>query len=163
MPCPMTALARAALAAALLLGAPWALAEKIGEVSTAFKWVGPNHKVVVEAYDDPLVAGVTCYVSRARTGGIKGAIGIAEDRAEASIACRQVGPLRFAKPLPEQEEVFSERMSVLFKRLRTVRMVDAARNTLIYLSYSDKLIEGSPQNSISAVPVDRATPIPVAR
>ena len=138
-------------------------AETVGEVSTTFKLIGPNHKVVVEAYDDPQVQGVTCYISRARTGGIKGAFGLAEDLAEASIACRQVGPLRFAKPLPKQEEIFTERMSILFKRLRTVRMVDAARNTLIYLSYSDKLIDGSPQNSVTAVPVGRDTPIPTEK
>ena len=138
-------------------------AEKIGDVSTAFQWVGPNHKVAVEAYDDPKVGGITCYVSRARTGGVKGALGLAEDRAEASIACRQVGPLVFGKELPAQEEVFSERMSILFKRMRVVRMVDSARNTLVYLSYSDKLIDGSPQNSITAVPVDRSTPVPLKK
>lgn len=143
----------------LLAGA--ASAQKIGEVSTAFQWIGPNHKIVVEAYDDPAVQGITCYVARARTGGIKGAVGLAEDRAEASIACRQVGPVQFKKPLPPEQEVFSERMSVLFKRLRVVRMVDAPRNTLVYLSYSDKLIDGSPQNSVTAVPVDPATPIPL--
>ena len=148
----------------LLLGlalSGWTLAEKVGEVSTAFILIGANHKVVVEAYDDPKVNGVTCYVSRARTGGVMGAIGLAEDKAEASIACRQTGPLSFAKPLRQQQEIFSERMSLLFKRLRVVRMVDAPRNTLVYLSYSDKLIDGSPQNSITAVPVDRATPIPL--
>ena len=150
-------------ALAFMLSLGCAHAETVGEVSTTFKFVGPNHKVVVEAYDDPKVQGVTCYISRARTGGIKGALGLAEDRAEASIACRQVGPLVFSKPLPQQEEIFSERMSILFKRLRTVRMVDAKRNTLIYLSYSDKLIDGSPQNSITAVPVGRDTPIPMEK
>jgi hypothetical protein len=99
------------------------------------------------------VQGVTCYVSRARIGGIKGTLGLAEDRAEASIACRQVGPISFPEPLKKQEEVFSERMSILFKRLRIVRMVDAPRNTLVYLTYSEKLIDGSPQNSVTAVPV----------
>ena len=138
-----------------------AQAQQIGDVSTAFQWIGPNHKIVVEAYDDPQVEGVTCYVSRAKTGGIKGGLGLAEDRAEASIACRQVAPVRFNQPLPKEDEVFSERMSVLFKRLRVVRMVDAPRNTLVYLTYSDKLIEGSPQNGVTAVPIDRATPIPV--
>ena len=138
-----------------------AQAQQIGDVSTAFQWIGPNHKIVVDAYDDPRVEGVTCYVSRAKTGGVKGGLGLAEDRAEASIACRQVGPVRFKQPLPKEEEVFSERMSVLFKRLRVVRMVDAPRNTLVYLTYSDKLIEGSPQNSLTAVPIDRATPIPL--
>jgi CreA protein len=82
--------------------------------------------------------GVTCYVSRAKTGGIKGALGLAEDKAEASIACRQVGPISFRKPLRQQEEVFSERISLVFKRLRVVRMVDAKRNTLVYLTYSDR-------------------------
>jgi len=150
---------------ALLLGlcatACGGSAEPVGEVDTAFKLIGPDHKVVVEAYDDPHVEGVTCYVSRARTGGISGALGLAEDKAEASIACRQVGPIRIAGPLPQREEVYAERQSILFKRLRVVRMVDAKRNTLIYLTYSDKLIDGSPQNAVTAVPVDRATPIPV--
>ncbi len=136
--------------------------EKIGSVDTAFQWIGRDHDIIVEAYDDPAVQGVTCYVSRARIGGIKGTLGLAEDRAEASIACRQVGPISFPKPpLKQQEEVFSERMSILFKRLRIVRMVDAQRNALVYLTYSDKLIDGSPQNAVTAVPVDRATPIPV--
>jgi CreA protein len=140
---------------------PAARAEVIGEVDTVFKLIGPDHKIVVEAYDDPSVPGITCFVSRARTGGIKGALGIAEDKAEASIACRQVGPLAFPKPLPRQEEVFSERMSLLFKKLRIVRMVDSKRNALIYLTYSERVIEGSPQNSVTAVPVDVAVRIPV--
>ena len=138
-------------------------AQKIGEVSTAFQWVGPNHKIVVEAYDDPEVQGVTCYVSRARTGGIKGGLGLAEDRAEASIDCRQVGPIQFKGPIEQEDEIFTERMSILFKRLRVVRMVDLKRNTLIYLAYSDKLIEGSPQNSVAVVPIDRTTPIPLKK
>ena len=136
-------------------------AQRIGEVDTVFKFIGPDHKIVVEAYDDPEVKGVTCYVSRAKTGGIKGGLGLAEDKAEASIACRQTGPISFPKPLKRQDELFSERISLVFKRLRVVRMVDATRNTLVYLTYSDRVIEGSPQNSLTAVPVDRATPIPV--
>lgn len=136
-------------------------AEEIGEVDTVFKLIGPDHKIVVDAYDDPGVAGVTCYVSRAKTGGIKGGLGLAEDKSEASIACRQTGPITFAKPLRQQEEMFSERISLVFKKLRVVRMVDKARNTLVYLTYSDRVIEGSPQNSVTAVPVDRATPIPL--
>ncbi len=149
-----------AISAAAMCGA--AGAEPIGEVDTVFKLIGPDHKIVVDAYDDPKVAGVTCYVSRAKTGGIKGAIGLAEDKAEASIACRQVGPIAFAgKALQVQEEMFNERISLVFKRLRVVRMVDRKRNTLVYLTYSDRVIEGSPQNSVTAVPVDRGTPIPV--
>ena len=132
-------------------------------MDTAFKWIGRDHDILVEAYDDPSALGVTCYVSRARTGGIKGTLGLAEDRAEASIACRQTGPVSFPKPLRQQEEVFSERMSILFKRLRIVRMVDAPRNTLVYLTYSEKLIDGSPQNSVSAVPIDRGTAIPLKK
>lgn len=148
--------------AALLLGA-WSLAhaEQIGEVDTVFKWIGPDHKIVVDAHDDPKVQGVTCYVSRAKTGGLKGAVGLAEDKSEASISCRQVGPISFTKPLPEQEEMFNERLSLVFKKLRVVRMVDAKRNTLVYLTYSERVIEGSPQNSVTAVPVDRSTPIPL--
>ncbi len=144
---------------ALLAACAAVQANPIGEVDTVFKLVGPDHKIVVEAYDDPHVPGVTCYVSRARTGGIKGALGLAEDKSEASIACRQVGPISFPKPLPQQEEVFHERISLVFKKLRIVRMVDAQRNALVYLTYSDRLIEGSPQNAVTAVPVDRATPI----
>ncbi len=150
------------LAPALVLAlAAAARAEPIGDVDTAFQWIGPDHKIVVEAYDDPKVVGVTCYVSRAKTGGIKGALGIAVDKSEASIACRQVGPISVRQPLPRQEEVFNERLSLLFKRLRIVRMVDRARNTLVYLTYSDRLVDGSPQNAVTAVAVDRATPIPL--
>jgi len=138
-----------------------ARADPVGEVDTVFVWIGPDHKIVVDAYDDPGVAGVTCYVSRAKTGGIKGGLGLAEDKSEASIACRQVGPISFPKPLRQQEEMFSERISLIFKKLRVVRMVDKARNTLVYLTYSDRVIEGSPQNSVTAVPVDRAMPIPL--
>ena len=153
--------ARLALALAGLLAAGAASAQRVGEVDTVFRLIGPDNKVVVDAYDDPGVEGVACYVSRATTGGVKGAVGIAEDKADASIACRQVGALRFKAPLPVQEEIFSTRQSILFKRLHVVRMVDRARNTLVYLSYSDRLIEGSPKNSVTAVPVDAANPIPL--
>ena len=149
-------------------------AQQVGEVSTVFKLLSPNDKIVVDAYDgsvrlyvsepgddDPKVAGVTCYVSRAKTGGYKGALGLAEDKSEASIACRQTGPITFSKPLEAQEDVMTERISLVFKKLRVVRMVDAPRNTLVYLTYSDRLIEGSPQNSVTAVPVDRANKIPL--
>jgi CreA protein len=152
---------RALLAAAGLIAAASgvARAETIGDVDTAFKLIGPDHKIVVDAYDDPKVSGVTCYVSRARTGGVKGALGLAEDKAEASIACRQIGPISFNAPIADKEEVVTERQSILFKHLRVVRMVDRARNALVYLTYSDRLIDGSPKNSVTVVPVDRATPI----
>ncbi|MBL0088551.1 MAG: CreA family protein [Ideonella sp.] len=152
---------RLVLATSLLLCAGVAWAEPVGEVDTVFKLIGPDHKIVVDAHDDPKVNGVTCYVSRAKTGGIKGAVGLAEDKADASIACRQVGPISFTKPLPRQEEVFSVSTSLVFKKLRIVRMVDAKRNTLVYLTYSDRLIEGSPKNSVTAVAVDLGAPIPL--
>ncbi len=148
---------------ALLFVATLARAEPIGSVDTAFKLIGPDHKIVVDVYDDPKVQGVACYVSRAKTGGISGAIGLAEDKAEAAIACRQVGPIAITQPLAKQEEVFNERISLVFKKLRIVRMVDPARNTLVYLTYSEKLIDGSPQNSVTAVPVARETPIPLKK
>lgn len=137
-----------------------AMAEEIGSVDTVFKWLGPNHKIVVEAFDDPKVAGVTCYLSRAKTGGIKGGLGLAEDRAEASIACRQVGPIRFAEKLEDGEVVFKERTSLVFKTMQVVRFFDESRNALVYLVYSDRVIEGSPQNAVTAIPV---LPWPTAR
>lgn len=138
------------IAFALLLAMP-AQADEIGEVTTAWKLLGANHRIVVEAFDDPKVEGVSCFVSRARTGGISGSLGLAEDTSDASIACRQTGPIRFLDELEEGEDVFSERASLLFKRIQVVRFFDETRNTLVYLTYSDKLIEGSPKNSLSAV------------
>ena len=139
----------AAVAAMPLLVA----AEEIGSVSTVFKWLGPNDKIVIEAFDDPKVEGVTCYLSRAKTGGVKGGLGLAEDRAEASIACRQVGPVRFTAELKDGEEVFRERTSLVFKTMQVVRFFDRKRNTLVYLVYSDRIIEGSPQNAVTAIPI----------
>lgn len=130
-----------------------AKAEQVGEVSTVFKFLGPNDRIVVEAFDDPKVEGVTCYLSRAKSGGVKGGLGLAEDRAEASIACRQVGPIRFAQPLKDGEEVFKERTSLVFKTMQVVRFFDEKRNTLVYLVYSDRVIEGSPQNAVTAIPI----------
>jgi len=134
-------------------------AETVGAVDTAFKFIGRNHQVVVEVFDDPKVKGVSCYVSRARTGGIKGTLGLAEDTSDASVACRQVGDITLLEPLRQQEEVFSQSASILFKKVRIVRMADVKRNTLVYLVYSDKLIEGSPQNNVTAVPVPASTPL----
>jgi len=128
-------------------------AEEIGSVSTVFKMLGPNDKIVVEAFDDPKVDGVTCYLSRAKKGGISGGLGVAEDTSDASIACRQVGPIRYKAKFKDGEEVFKKDTSLLFKSLQVVRFLDAKRNVLIYLVYSDRIIEGSPKNSISVVPV----------
>ncbi|GAB7535343.1 CreA family protein [Burkholderia sp. 22PA0099] len=135
-------------------------AEEVASVNTNFRVTGSD-RVVVEAYDDPLVQGVTCYVSRARTGGIKGSLGLAEDPSEASIACRQVAPIHFTQPLKQQTDVFSERMSFIFKTLHVVRVVDKKRNTLVYLTYSDRVVSGSAKNSVTAVPVPDGTPIPL--
>lgn len=150
----------AVVSAALTFSARPADAEEIGSVNTHFR-LPRSDRVAVEAYDDPAVAGVTCYVSRARTGGVKGTLGIAEDPTEASIACRQVGAIRFSQSVRQQEDVFTDRMSLIFKTLHVVRIVDAKRNTLVYLTYSDRVISGSAKNSITAVPVPGNTPIPV--
>lgn len=143
-----------------LLAGTLAKAEEIGAVDTEFKLIGPDHKVVVEAFDDPDVQGIACYVSRAKTGGIKGALGVAEDPARFSVACRQVGPIRFVNPLPRQAQVFKEGASLVWKHVRVVRIVDAKRNTLTYLTYSDRLIDGFPDNAVSAVAVlDQRIPL----
>lgn len=125
----------------------------IGEVSTRFRWIGPNDKVVVDAFADPKVQGVVCHISRAQTGGVKGGLGVAEDTSDAAIACRQVGPIVIKGEPEDGERVFDERRSVLFKTLQVVRFFDKANNVLVYVSYSDRVIEGSPQNSISSVPI----------
>ena len=135
----------------LWLAAAPAMAEEIGSVDTVWKLLGANHKIVVEVFDDPKVEGVSCFVSRAKTGGVSGSLGLAEDTSDASIACRQVGPIKFRAELNEGEEVFGRRASILFKRVQVVRFFNEERNTLVYLTYSDRVIEGSPKNSISAV------------
>jgi CreA protein len=124
-----------------------------GSVSTNFRWLGPNDKIVVDGFDDPKVQGVACHISRAQTGGVKGAIGVAEDTSDASIACRQVGPIKFVGELKDGERVFDEHRSLVFKSLQVVRFFDRERNVLVYVSYSDRVIAGSPQNSISTVPI----------
>jgi CreA protein len=134
--------------------------EEIASVNTNFRITGSD-RVVVEAYDDPLVEGVTCYVSRARTGGVKGTLGIAEDPTEASIACRHVGPIKITAPLKRQSDVFTERMSLLFKTLHVVRVVDEKRNALVYMTYSDRIVSGSAKNSVSAVPLPTGMTVPL--
>lgn len=144
---------------ALLAGS--AHAEKIGEVDTVFKLIGPDHKIVVDVFDDPRVQGVSCYLSRAKTGGIGGALGLAEDKADASVSCGQVGDIRFLGALPRQEEVFTAKASLVFKHMRVVRMVDPKRNTLVYMVYSDRLVDGSPKSSVTHLPVPPAVKIPL--
>lgn len=143
-------------ALAALLFAALALpvaAEEVGCVTTSWKLIGANHRVCVYAFDDPKVPGVTCHVSQARTGGLKGSFGLAEDPSQFSLACRQVGPITLPAKLPENEIAFSEDTSILFKETAVHRSYDAKRNVLIYLAISRKLIDGAPANSISTVPV----------
>ena len=128
-------------------------AEEVGSVDTEFKWLGPDHKIVVEAFDDPKIEGITCYLSRSKKGGLKGMVGLAEETSDASLACRQVGPIHLVGELKEGEKVFSESRSLIFKSLQVVRFFDKKRQTYIYLAYSDRVIEGSPQNAISTVPI----------
>ena len=144
--------------AALLLSS---LTLTASAVSTTFKLLSPNDKVVVDVFDDPAVNGVACYLSHAKTGGYAGALGLAEDTSDAAVACRQVGPISFKEKIDLQDEVFNARSSFLFKHVRVVRMVDVKRNTLVYLVYSDKIIDGSPKNNVTAVPVPAELPIPV--
>jgi len=143
--------------ALMLLVGRNALAEEVGSVDTVFKIFGPDHKIVVEAFDDPDVKNVTCYISRAKTGGIKGGLGLAEDTADAAISCQQVGPVELSDKIKngkaQGDVVFQKRTSLVFKKLQVVRFYDAKRNTLAYLAYSDKVVEGSPKNALSAVPI----------
>lgn len=132
-------------------------AEQIGSVDTVFKMFGPDHKIVVEAFDDPDITNVTCYISRAKTGGIKGGLGLAEDTSDAAISCQQVGPIELSDKIKngksQGEVVFQKRTSLVFKKLQVVRFYDSKRNALVYLTYSDKVVDGSPKNAISAVPI----------
>jgi CreA protein len=134
-----------------------ATADEIGSVDTKFSWTGPDDKIVIEAFDDPDVEGVACYLSRAKTGGFKGAIGLAEDTSDASIACRQIGPIELDSDIVKGKrdggEVFKQRTSLVFKTLQVVRFYDKKRHVLVYLTYSDRVVEGSPKNSISVVAI----------
>ena len=124
-----------------------------GAVSTRFHLLGPNDKIVVDGFDDPRVEGVACHISRAQTGGLKGGLGVAEDTSDASIACRQIGPIKIIGEIKDGERVFDERRSLIFKTLQVVRFFDRKRNVLVYVAYSNRFIEGSPKNSISSVPI----------
>lgn len=140
----------APLLAALALTAN---AEEIACVTTSWKLIGANHRVCVQAFDDPKIPGVTCHVSQARTGGVKGSLGLAEDPSQFSLACRQVGPITLPEKLPSDEVVFSADTSLIFKETSIHRTYDEKRRVLVYLAISRKLIDGAPANSISTVPV----------
>ena len=124
-----------------------------GSVNTKFRLFGPDDKIVVDGFDDPNVQGVACFIARAQTGGMKGALGVAEDTSDASIACRQIGPIKITGDIKDGDRVFDERRSLIFKTLQVVRFFDRKRNVLVYVAYSDRFIEGSPKNSISSVPI----------
>jgi CreA protein len=137
----------------LLVGIKPVWADDIGCLDTTFKLLSPNDSVCVSAFEDPKVPGVTCHISQARKGGWGSVVGLSEDPSRFSIACRQTGPISLPDKLPDQENVFSEKTSIFFKNTKVIRMFDKKHNTLIYLAVSTKLIEGSPQNSISTVPI----------
>jgi CreA protein len=134
-----------------------AQAEELGSVRTKFKVLGTNDTIVIEAFDDPDISGATCYLSRAKKGGISGSLGLAEDTSDASISCRQTGPIVLPTEVgsgdADGEKVFRKSTSLLFKTLQVVRFYDKKRNTLVYLTYSNKIIDGSPKNSVSTIPI----------
>jgi len=139
---------------ALLAGPSLALADDMECVSTTFRMLSPNDKVCISVFDDPKVPGVTCYISQARKGGWGQPLGLNEDPSNFSVTCRQMGPVTVdLKSLPEREEAFSEKTSIFFKKTRIYRIPDLKRNALVYLAISAKIIDGSPANAISAVPV----------
>ena len=136
----------AAVSGIVMLAASGARADDIACVSTTFRLVGANDKVCISAFDDPKVAGVACHISQARTGGLKGSFGLAEDPSRFSIACRQIGPISVDISTLENTSLF-------FKHTHVFRAVDKKRNTLVYVAISDRMIDGSPYNAISTVPI----------
>jgi CreA protein len=147
----------AAAIAAFLLGAMTAQAadepDLIFKKSTVWKFLTPDHKLATYAIDDPIIDGVACHFTVPEKGGISGWIGVAEEVSDVSLACRQVGPVNIKENFEQGEEMFRQRRSFMFKKMRIVRGCDKKRNVLVYLVYSDKLIEGSPKNSTSTVPI----------
>jgi len=142
-----------AACAFLALSGP-AKADDIGCISTTFNLLSPNDKVCVSDFDDPKVSGVTCHISQARKGGWGQPLGLNEDPSNFSVACRQTGPINVELArLPENEQVFSEKTSIFFKATRIYRMADKKHNTLVYLAISSKIVNGSPANAISTVPI----------
>src|SRR5712671_3290978 len=121
--------------------------------STVFKWISPNDKLATYAVDDPEVEGVACHFTVPEKGGFKGWLGLAEEVSDISLACRQIGPIHFKGKMEQGDDMFRQRRSLFFKKMQIVRGCDAKRNVLVYMVYSDKLIEGSPKNSTSSVPI----------
>ena len=144
---------KAFIALGLMMVGGFANAELIGSVSTTFKLVGANDKIIVEAFDDPKIEGVSCYLSRAKTGGISGSIGLAEDSSDAALSCQQVGEIVVPEKIKPGEDVFEKDTSIWFKTMKVVRFLDKKRNVIVYLVYSTKIIDGSPKNSTSTVAI----------
>ena len=155
--CPRAALTLVALAFALVASASFARAaddpDLIFRKSTVFHWVSPNDKLATYGIDDPVVEGVACHFTVPERGGFKGWLGVAEEVSDISLACRQVAPVRFKAKFEQGDDVFRQRRSLLFKKMQIVRGCDVKRNTLVYMVYSDRIIEGSPKNSTSTVPI----------
>jgi CreA protein len=123
----------------------------VGSVNTEFQLLGPDHKIVIESYDDPKIDGITVFVSKSQTGGIKGAVGLAEDTSDASVAVRQTGPIRVKEKFENGEDAFTEKRSAMFKRLHVSRFWDPPHQSFVYVVWTDRVVTGSPRNSISAV------------
>lgn len=140
-----------ALGLSLCVMSAVSMAEEIGAVNTNVRLVGANDQIVVQAFDEPDVAGIACFLSSAKTGGVSGSMGFASDTSDASVACRQIGPISFDPSLKSGQDVFTQKSSLFFKKLHVVRMIDTKRKVLVYLTYSDHLVDGSPKNSITAV------------
>ena len=121
--------------------------------STVFKWMSPNDKLATYGLDDPEVEGVACHFTVPEKGGFKGWLGLAEEVSDVSLACRQIGPIKFKDKMEQGDDMFRKRRSLFFKKMQIVRGCDAKRNVLVYMVYSDRLIEGSPKNSTSTVPI----------
>tara|TARA_R110002124_G_scaffold141679_1_gene306219 strand:- start:6796 stop:7296 length:501 start_codon:yes stop_codon:yes gene_type:complete len=137
----------------VLLSSCCVVAEELGSVDTKWRALSPDDSITLDVFDDEKVEGVACYLSRAQIGGYRGAMGIAEDTSDASLDCQQVGPIVIREPFKKGELVFRERRSLIFKSMKVLRYCDPERNVIVYLVYSDKIVEGSPKNSVSAVPI----------
>lgn len=133
----------------------FAVSEELGSVDTKWRPLSPDDSITLDVFEDEKVSGVACYLSRAQTGGYRGAMGLAEDSSDASLDCQQIGPITILEPFKKGEQVFRERRSLIFKSMKVLRYCDADRNVIVYLVYSEKLVEGSPKNSVSAVPIAR--------
>ncbi len=153
MKCSISNYKRQVALAIIAVAASAANAEEIGSVDTKLRPLSPDDSIKIEAFADPKLPGVVCYLSRAQIGGYSGALGFAEDPSDASIDCKQVGPITAAEPFKAGESVYREKRSLIFKSLRVIRFCDSANNAIVYLAYSEKFVDGSPKNSIAAVPI----------